>query len=340
MKNQNPIIYTPIGNAEVVGGFKVKTKELTNQQFFDALFTKYISFTLPVYDEKRPTHLEINLYSEIGSQPIKTINTTTPEDRKLVFGINDVDGFFNIPENGFSSSYQGNPVFVDLQEYHQIANFISWRTSQENKYFYSVFPLMNIDNYGNGKTIGSGEGGGSNFKYKGYFAVKDVSSFSRSIVNISDGVVYLNNKRIEVTKKDFELLDYWTGYIVDVGMYQSEFQSVDISYSNSVKVIKGRISNETIDPSYSWSTTELNYFPYELRLIISKNNEEIETYYTLNKDNRKENVTDALIATIQKNDDGTLEIIQQCFGEIERCLCSCGFENQESSSSEIPSTSS
>ena len=161
MSNQSNIIYTPIGNANFVGGVKIQNKELTNQQFFDTVFTKYVSFTLPVYDEKISSHLEINLYSEVGTTPIKTIDTEKPEDRELVFGISDTNGFFNIPEYGFSSSYQGNPVFVNLQEYHQKINFISWKTSIENKLFYSVFPSMNIDNYGNGKaTSGTGGTGG------------------------------------------------------------------------------------------------------------------------------------------------------------------------------------
>ena len=209
-------IYTPIGNAEFVGGLKIKNKELTNQQFFDVVFTKYISFTLPVCDKKESSHLEINIYSDIGLPPIKTINTTNSEDRKLVFGLNDTNGFFNIQEFGFDYYYQGNPVFVNLQEYYQTANFISWKTSLENKYFYSVFPTMNIDNYG-GK-LSNNSGGNTNHN-SGNF-IKIDSCYENKIIVPSDYIpltLKLNNKKFYAIRgEDLSLDDSEKNFIIDI----------------------------------------------------------------------------------------------------------------------------
>ena len=120
-------IYVPIGDAEIVGGIKLKELELTNQQFFDVILTKYVSFTLPVFEEKKASHLRLSLYSDRKlTNLIKTIDTTNAEDREIVFGI-DSNGFFNISENGFPSSYQGKPIFVDLQNYYHLTNFVCWQ---------------------------------------------------------------------------------------------------------------------------------------------------------------------------------------------------------------------
>lgn len=210
-------IYTPIGNAEFVGGLKIKNKELTNQQFFDVVFTKYISFTLPVCDKKESSHLEINIYSDNSTQPIRIIDTKTNiEDRQLVFGINNAGRPFNIPENGFNSSYQGNPVFVNLQEYYQTANFISWKTSLENKYFYSVFPTMNIDNYG-GKL--SNNSGGNTDNNSSDF-IKIDSCYENKIIVPSDYIpvsLKLNNKKFYTIRgEDLSLDDNETNFIIDI----------------------------------------------------------------------------------------------------------------------------
>ena len=117
-KSLGQTIYVPIGNAEFSGKIKLKDLELSNQQFYDSIFTRYISLTLPVSEEKKGSHLQLNLYSDRKLENlIKVIDTTNPEDRERVFGI-DSSGFFNIPETGFPSSHQGKPIFVDLQEYY------------------------------------------------------------------------------------------------------------------------------------------------------------------------------------------------------------------------------
>ena len=312
-------IYIPIGDAEIVGSIKLKELELTNQQFFDAILTRYVSFTLPVSEEKKPSHLRLSLYSDRKlTNLIKTIDTTNIEDREIVFGI-DSNGFFNIPENGFSSSYQGKPIFVDLQNYYHLTNFVCWQFKVDSwsERFYSVFPSTNIDNYGNGIATSGGSGGGT--EYNGYFSVKDISISSKDMVSISSGVVYLNNDKINVPYTEFELIDFLTGYIVDVGEYKSDYQLIDVYNFNDVEKIQGELTLEKIDPSYVIGTSELTY-PCELRLVISNFNNEIKTYYTVNEMNRNQHSTDALIATIDKNDDGTLNIKQQCFGEIEKIL--------------------
>lgn len=313
-------IYVPIGDAEIVGGIKLKELELSNQQFFDVLMTRYVSFTLPVSKEKKSSHIRISLYSDRKlTNLIKTINTEeNPEDREMVFGI-DSSGFFNIPEDGFSYSHQGKPIFVDLQEYYHLTNFVSWQIKRETwgDKFYSVFPSTNIDNYGNGMAT-SGGGGGS-AEYDGYFAVKDISNSYKDIVSILNGVVYLNRKRIEIKTTEFELVDFLTGYLIDVGEYNNIYQLIDNSDFNNTEIIQGELTNEKLDPSYVFGELDVEY-PCELRLVISNYNNEIKTYYTINKDNRTDNSTDALIATIDKNEDGSLNIKQQQFGEIEKVL--------------------
>jgi hypothetical protein len=313
-------IYVPIGDAEIVGGIKLKELERSNQQFFDVLITRYVSFTLPVSEEKKSSHIRINLYSDRGlTNLIKTINTSdNSEDREKVFGI-DGSGFFEIPETGFSSTYQGKPVFVDLQEYYHLTNFVSWQIKRDSwgDKFYSVFPSTNIDNYGNGMAISGG--GGGNYEYDGYFAVKDVSTSSKDIVNILNGVVFLNRKRIEIKTTEFELVDFLTGYLIDIGEYNNVCQLIDNSDFNNTEIIQGELTDEKLDPSYVFGESDVKY-PCELRLVISNYNNEIKTYYTTNRDNRTDNSTDALIATIDKNDDGSLNIKQQQFGEIEKVL--------------------
>ena len=150
--------YVPIGNTEFVGGVKLNKLELSNQQFFDVLMPRYASFTLPVLENKVPSHLLIKVYSDKELKNVeKTIDTEKNiEDRKFVFGINS-SGLFQIPDNGFEDSYQGNPVFVDLQKFHDEIHYISWEYLGE--VYYSIFPSINIDNYGNGKAISSGGGG-------------------------------------------------------------------------------------------------------------------------------------------------------------------------------------
>ena len=313
-------IYVPIGDAEIVGGIKLKELELSNQQFFDVLMTRYVSFTLPVSEEKKSSHIRISLYSDRKlNNLIKTINTEeNPEDREKVFGI-DSSGFFNIPEDGFSYSHQGKPVFVDLQEYYHLTNFVSWQIKREawGDKFYSVFPSTNIDNYGNGMSTSGG--GGGNYEYDGYFAVKDISNSSKDIVSILNGVIYLNRKRIEIKTTEFELVDFLTGYLIDIGEYNNIYQLIDNSDFNNTEIIQGELTNEKLDPSYVFGESDVEY-PCELRLVVSNYNNEIKTYYTINKDNRTDNSTDALIATIDKNDDGSLNIKQQQFGEIEKVL--------------------
>lgn len=314
-------IYVPIGDAEIIGGVKLKELELSNQQFFDTLLTRYVSFTLPVSEEKKASHLRISLYSDRQlTNLIKTINTEeNSEDRERVFGI-DASGFFNIPEDGFSYSHQGKPIFVDLQEYYHLTNFVTWQIKRDSwgDKFYSVFPSTNIDNYGNGIATGGGGGGGGT-EYNGYFAVKDISTSSSDMVNISNGVVYLNNKKIQVATTDFELIDFLTGYVVDVEEYDNSIQLIDVSDFNNYELIQGELTIQKLDPSYVIEESEVQY-PCELRLVISNYNNELKTFYTLNEDNRGTYSTDALIATIDKNDDGSLNIKQQCFGEIEKVL--------------------
>lgn len=311
-------IYIPIGDAEIVGGIKLKELELTNQQFFDAILTRYVSFTLPVSEEKKPSHLRLSIYSDKKLTNLKkTIDTTNEKDREIVFGI-DSNGFFNVEETGFQSSYQGKPIFVDLQDYYHLTNFVCWqfKISSWGEKFYSVFPSTKIDNYGNGVAT-SGSGGG--FEYNGYFAVKDISTSSKDMVMISSGVVYLNNEKINVPYTEFELIDFITGYVVDIGEYKNNYKLIDTSDFENIEIIKSELSSEKFDPSFVIGTSELNY-PCELRLVISNLNDEIKTYYTIMENNRTEFSTDVLIATIDKNDDGTLYIKQQCFGEIEKFL--------------------
>ena len=312
--NKN-FIYTPIGNADFVGNVKIQNIELTNQQFFNTIFTRFVSVTLPVSEEKKSSHLQFNLYSDRQlTNLIKTIDTTNSEDRERVFGI-DSNGFFNIPESGFNSSYQGKPIFVDLQEYYYLTSFVSWRVKMSSwgEKFYSVFPSMNIDNYGNGGISPGGTEGG--FKYEGYFAVTDISSYNKDVVNISSGVVYLNNKRYEIEETEFELIDNLTGYVIDTDIYDGSTETIDTSNVESVGIIYGEITIEKLDPSYVIDRADVE-FPCELRLVASNYEYNVKTYYTLSKNNRTDYSTDALIATIDKNDDGTLHIRQQQFGEI------------------------
>lgn len=312
--NQN--IYIPIANPEIVGGVKLQNKELTNQQFFDSIFTKYVSFTLPYLGEEGiKIHLLMNLYSNpyINDDPIVEIDTRNIEGRNVVFGVNS-SGTFSVDEEGFNYLHQGKPVFVNIQEFYTKTVLIAWKflyQGGETTWNCSLFPTMNI-----GIATGSGSGGENpptSPSYKGYFAVTDNSLGEKSSVIISNGVVKLNGNVIKVDKNYFDLLENITGYVVDTLKYKN---SIEKNYGGfDDELITGKITKETLDPSYVIGKTETTY-PCELRLVVSIYKDEPEIYYTLNGNNNTNKSTDALIATIDKNKDNSLYIIQQQYGEL------------------------
>ena len=54
------IIDVSINQDEIM--IKLKELELSNQQFFDVLITRYVSITLPVSEEKKASHLRLAFY--------------------------------------------------------------------------------------------------------------------------------------------------------------------------------------------------------------------------------------------------------------------------------------
>ena len=57
-KSLGQTIYVPIGNAEFSGKIKLKDLELSNQQFYDSIFTEEydVEYTLILLDDKLETY--------------------------------------------------------------------------------------------------------------------------------------------------------------------------------------------------------------------------------------------------------------------------------------------